>query len=42
MPKDPFISKPSGTYYLNPGKVETRDVWDIEGKKKRYCECFYK
>ncbi|AVQ14852.1 autotransporter domain-containing protein [Fusobacterium nucleatum subsp. nucleatum ATCC 25586] len=40
MPKDPFISKPSGTYYLNPGKVETRDVWDIEGKKKDTVNAF--
>ncbi|MFA1755110.1 autotransporter-associated N-terminal domain-containing protein [Fusobacterium animalis] len=40
MPKDPFISKPSGTYYLNPGKVETRDVWDTEGKKKDTVNAF--
>ena len=40
MPKDPFISKPSGTYYLNPGKVETRDVWDTEGKKKDMVNAF--
>ena len=40
MPKDPFISKPSGAYYLNPGKVETRDVWDTEGKKKDTVNAF--
>ncbi|WP_195339911.1 autotransporter-associated N-terminal domain-containing protein [Fusobacterium sp. 1001295B_180824_G3] len=40
MPKDPFISKPSGNYYLNPGKVETKDVWDTEGKKKDTVNAF--
>lgn len=33
MPKDPYILKRSGTYYLNPGKVETKYVNDTEGRK---------
>lgn len=40
MLKDFFILKLSGIYYLNFGKVEIRDVWDIEGKKKDIVNVF--